>query len=667
MKKLLLGLLLVSNAIFSQEYKLGRVTVEELSQKRHTTDTSAVAAILFKTGNTEFQYTYGKGFNIVTEVSTKIKIYKKEGLEKANQVLRYYSYGGTNEVLSVSDAATYNLVAGKVVKSKLKGEGIFDENINKYWKRKKLNFSDVKEGTIIEFKYRLTSPLISEFRDWDFQSDIPVEYSEYVTQIPEYFQYNEHFKGGQSPKIERDNRETNFTGTYQEMVNQIGGVKSERGTYNIKCKLNISTFKSSNIPALRDESFVRNIDNYTSSIVFELSSVQMPNHPFENYATSWEDVVLKIYENPSFGNELNKTGYFESDINKILVGVTERNQKIAAIFNFVKSNVKWNQYFGYGCDEGVKSAYKNKTGNIAEINLMLTAMLRYAGLEANPVLVSTIDNGIAVFPSRAAFNYVIAAVEIENDLILLDATSPFAMPNILPDRALNWYGRIIRKYGSSAQVDLSPKMMSKDITNLMATINIDGTIDGDIRIQKSDYIGFHYRSKYNSLSTDEYLEKLEKKLNNSKIDNFKLDNKLELEKPIVEMFHFMNNNSVERINEKLYFNPLLFFSLEENYFKLEARDYPIEFVCPNQDKYIFNIVIPEGYQVETMPKPMNLVFGDSELNFKFNMSQNENKLTIISSLDINASVISPERYQELKAFFNEVVKKQTEKIVLKKA
>jgi hypothetical protein len=64
-------------------------------------------------------------------------------------------------------------------------------------------------------------------------------------------------------------------------------------------------------------------------------------------------------------------------------------------------------------------AYKDKTGNVAEINLMLTAMLRYAGLNANPVLVSTRSNGIAMFPNRTAFNYVIAAVENGGNYTLL--------------------------------------------------------------------------------------------------------------------------------------------------------------------------------------------------------------------------------------------------------
>jgi hypothetical protein len=65
---------------------------------------------------------------------------------------------------------------------------------------------------------------------------------------------------------------------------------------------------------------------------------------------------------------------------------------------------------------------------VAEINLMLTAMLRYAGLDANPVLTSTRDNGIAVFPTRTAYNYVIASVKIADKQYLLDATSKYTLP-----------------------------------------------------------------------------------------------------------------------------------------------------------------------------------------------------------------------------------------------
>lgn len=92
-----------------------------------------------------------------------------------------------------------------------------------------------------------------------------------------------------------------------------------------------------------------------------------------------------------------------------------------------------------------QKAYTDKTGNVAEINLMLTSMLRYAGLEANPVLISTRSNGIAYYPTIAAFNYVVSAVDISGELVLLDATEKYSNINVLPFRDLNWIGRLVKK------------------------------------------------------------------------------------------------------------------------------------------------------------------------------------------------------------------------------
>ena len=100
------------------------------------------------------------------------------------------------------------------------------------------------------------------------------------------------------------------------------------------------------------------------------------------YSTDWNSVVKTIYEYDDFGPELNKTGYFEDDLKKLLEGKNTPEEKILVILNHVKSNVKWNDYFGYDCDNGVRKAYKEKTGNIADINLMLNrnvALCRFNG------------------------------------------------------------------------------------------------------------------------------------------------------------------------------------------------------------------------------------------------------------------------------------------------
>jgi hypothetical protein len=234
------------------------------------------------------------------------------------------------------------------------------------------------------------------------------------------------------------------------------------------------------IPALNDESFVNNIDNYRASIQHELSGKQMPNSMFKSYANTWEDVAKKIYESEDFGDQLSKTNYFEKDLDEVIKSTTTNEEKIAAIFNFVKNRMNWNDYRGYNCEQGVKKAYETKTGNVADINLMLVSMLKYAGLDANPVLISTRDNGIALFPSRNSFNYVIASVNLEGKNIMLDATSKSTAVNVVPIRVLNWFGRIIKKDGSSEMLDLMPQDISKDAVIMIATIQADGKLSGQI-------------------------------------------------------------------------------------------------------------------------------------------------------------------------------------------
>lgn len=129
-------LLLITN-VTAQEFKLGKVSIAELEQKVHPKDSSAAAAILYKKGKTRMEYDENYGFVIITEVETRIKIYKKEGYEWANQNVWYYNESNFKEKVSFSDAVTYNLVDGNIEKTKLKSDGVFDEVVSKFKGRKK--------------------------------------------------------------------------------------------------------------------------------------------------------------------------------------------------------------------------------------------------------------------------------------------------------------------------------------------------------------------------------------------------------------------------------------------------------------------------------------------------------------------------------------------------
>ena len=648
----------------AQEFKLGKVSIAELQEKEHPKDPSATAAILFKKGEVKFEFSQNDGFQMFTEVETRIKIYKKEGYDWANQNIRYYLVGNSKELISVSDAVTYNLVNGKIEKTKLKSEGEFDENINKYWGQKKITMPNVKEGSVIEFHYTIKTNSIGSLREWYFQSSIPVNHSEFTTYIPEYFVYNTNKKGFIFPKTTTKSYSKSISLTSKEREGLLVKTNFQQG--ELTYLENQTNYLAENLPAMKDEAYVNNIRNYTASISHELSMTKFDNRPTKIFSLDWESVTKTIYEVEDFGLELNKSGYFEEDLKKIISGDKTRGETIGAIFNYVKSNIKWNEHYSFFCNDGVKTAYKNKTGNVAEINLMLTAMLRYAGFDANPVIISTRSNGIALFPSLNAFNYVISAIETPEGLLLMDATEIFSTPNVLPLRDLNWFGRLIRKDGTSSQISLTPTMLSKETSTMNIVLNTDGTIDGKIRRQYTNHEALKFRKNNVDTKQESYLEKLENDNNGIEIGEYVRANELDLSKPVMETYSFKSNKDVEIINDKIYLSPMLFLADKENPFKQEKREYPVDFGYPFESKIYVNIDIPQGYKVEFLPKASNLLTGDDIGAFSYVIENTDNKIKIIVTATMNMAIVPADFYDVLKEFYQGMITKENEKIILTK-
>lgn len=191
-KKLLLLLLLpYFSTNYGQKHDIGKVTKEELLEKSHQDDTSAVATFKFKKAKTTFSYSENNGFVSSTEFFIKIKIYKKEGTSWGNFDIPYYiGYENLNkEQIEILSAYTYNLENNQIVKEKVESQSKFKKVINEYWAKKTIAFPNVKEGSIIELRYKFKSENLSILPEFQFQYDIPVDYAEYQSIIPEFFIY----------------------------------------------------------------------------------------------------------------------------------------------------------------------------------------------------------------------------------------------------------------------------------------------------------------------------------------------------------------------------------------------------------------------------------------------------------------------------------------------
>ncbi|MDT0651932.1 DUF3857 domain-containing protein, partial [Autumnicola edwardsiae] len=356
---------------------------------------------------------------------------------------------------------------------------IFDEEVNKYRLKTKITMPAVTEGSVIEYSYTIRSPFLTSIDDTKLQYTIPVKRMEVQVKIPEFFGFKLHsnLKSGLIFNIDKSGE--SFRYAYQQSHRNNNGwtTSSDYSTNSIDYMLNVYTIEEDDIPALKEEPFVDYLENYAAYLKWELMYTKFPNSTIENFTETWESVTKTIYEG-SLGKELKQDRYFRKDIDQLLEGVSNPATKVAMIYNYVKKKVRWNDFVGYYTDNGLKSAYQDGAGNCADINLMLTSMLQYAGLTANPVLVSTPDNGIPVFPTRTGFNYLIASVELPEQTLLLDATDPFASVGELPKRARNFQGRLIREEGTSAWVDLIPTTLSEFKSYMYISLDEDLKING---------------------------------------------------------------------------------------------------------------------------------------------------------------------------------------------
>ncbi|WP_271393675.1 transglutaminase domain-containing protein [Aequorivita sinensis] len=657
------------NISVAQDYRFGKVSKEELLQKEHPTDPSANAAVLYREVKTEFQYNQDSGWYMVTDYFERVKIYNKEGFDWANAEINLYKGEGEDKLQGLRGNTYYLDENGKVQDEKLRKDGIFEEETSKYLTQTKITMPAVREGAVIEYKYTINSPFIFNIDEFRFQETIPIEKVNMVFKTPEYFIYKTHQRGWVPYKVDKVTRERSITfrQTTRDLRPLSGSGIPETTTREVKFKEDTYSVDIDNVPALKEEAFVGNLNNYTTALQFEMSYIDFPGSPLKTYATNWEDVSKSIYRVDLFGAELERKNYFEKDLNNILQGVSSSEEKIGRIFSFVLNKMTWNGYNGYYTNEGVRDAYKKGSGNAADINLMLVAMLRHANLEANPVLVSTKSHGIPLFPTRNGFNYVIAGVQLPQGILLLDATNKDAEIGVLKSSIQNWKGRVVKKDGTSSWVSLSSIIPAVKSTMIAAEITPDLMLTGKNQSRFTGNYAFKYRSDFKSLNEDAQRKKIEKDLTPAELANLEFENLASPGAPVSLKYDFEAMDLVEDVAGKLYFSPMVFLATEETPFKTETRLYPIDFGYPIKDRYIVTISLPEGYNVESLPENVVYNLGENQGTYRYLISQAGNKLQLSVEFAINQSYIAAEDYGNLKKFFELLIAKENEKVVLSKA
>ena len=664
--KILLTILciVISCHTFAQKdpIKFGDIPMEDMKMDRYGPDSSASAVVLTDYGQSMLKYDKNIGFVIHFERNLRIKVLTKEGLEWATVAIPLHHNGSTDEKITMLKASTFNLENGKIVETRLKNDGMFKEEVNENQINTKFTLPNVRQGSVIDIAYRVTSEFVFNFQDWDFQRTIPTRWSEYRTIVPEYFHYEKYLQG--YVKLDITDSDTQVgTITFAHIDRGSG---SRAGSDQVTFTENKNRWVAKDVPAFKPEPYMTTYKDYISRLNFELSFYKFPNEPAKNFMGSWQDINKTYVEDSHFGSEIIGNGFLRKMVEDITAGKTTPEAKIAAINNYVRQNVEWNGVSVKLTGKSLKTIIEQKKGTSAEINLLLASMLEKAGLEVNGVLLSTRDHGFVreASPVSTQFNYVVCMVRLGEKYMLLDATDPFLPTGVLPERCLNGRGFVVSKTGHS-WVKLTPTTRSRNVYNGEFTIGDDGELSGKLKLDRSGYFASASRKSYVSKGEEEYKKEFTSNRSWS-LEKSEFINPKDISENFKELHEVKISDHIAGGTDIIYLNPFLAMQEKENPFKSPTREYPVDFGSPLEKLYMCRFTIPDGFDVDEMPKALILKLGENSGKYTYNITRSGNTLNLLSQLTINNSLFTQTEYADLREFYNVIVAKQAEQIVLKK-
>ncbi len=641
---LLLALMTCTLTVSAQKspMKYGDIPIEDLNMTVYDKDSSAAAVVLFD---------YGKAYVSINNINAtlnyerhvRIKILKKDGLGNADVGILLYHSGAAEEKVSNLKATTYNLENGKVVETKMDKSGIFKEKFNRNYNLQKFTFPNVKEGSIIEYTYTVLSEFLANFPNWQFQRNIPVRHSEYWAHIPEFFVMEKYMQG------------------YLLVTNYEIKDRTQSG-YNEKAH----HWLVKDAPAFKKEPYMTSEEDYVSKINFALAYINFPGSPSREIMGSWEKLKTELLESESFGKIISGSGFLKKTVEEVTAGKIEPLQKIEAIHSYIKQTLEWDGTRDLYADN-LKKVFEVKKGTAADINLALASMLTKAGLEVDMVLLSTRSHGFIrkQYPMEDQLDYVVCVVRLEGKPVFLDATEKYIPVGVLPERCLNGEGLIVssRNFGWIA-LDTKTKSRTAYSTDLI--LNAAGELSGKLNISFDGYDALETRDEYFTDGEESYLKDFRDEQSKWQIEKSAFENMKDINKAAKEIHELQINEHTSLAGDVIYLNPFVIAQLEKNPFTSETREYPVDYGSLQETIYSCRITLPDGFTVDEIPQSKIFMLPGNAAKYLYNVALTGNVISITSSFQINRTLFAQTDYPNLREFYNQVVAKEAEQIVLKK-
>ncbi len=657
----LLPLLLLSAFLGAQDFddvRFGKVSAEELAALPPAGDSTAGAYVLYDRLDLKFVWLQDKGPARTEYFHTRTKLLKASSFDLADLEISYdRSYQklhGLHAVIHLPTGESVKLSRRDFIREQDKDQG---ETI-------KFTYPQVTAGAIIEFEYTLTTESILIPSSFAFQRKIPVRWAEYSASIPIYYNYVSLGTNG------------------QYAVNEVGQSRRAWGPSfrNAPADNNDHVAHTEIRWAMRDvESFrvqpyTNNLHDYLPRVRLQLQEVAYPGEIVQPIFSNWKQLAEELLDRDDFGDPFLNRGthdkMWDEARKEILAGTTDK-ERIDAAYYYVCRRLRSNSEVSFLGTESPDKLLAEGMGNSADLNLSLLAMLREAGIEAYPLLVSLRDGGspIEFYPILTQFDHLMVYTEVDGKPYLLDANGPSRPPGLPRVASLNHRGWLVDA-DQPRWVDVEVPQARQVV---MATIRLDeaGGAEVDLQSRLTSYYAFSGRGQLQRQESpddtpiaSEVLSAFpEARLLTHEVGGGDDDASAPLSVNLS-----MQVPAAMASDDFLYLQPVLIPMLNKELDDVETRLYPVDFPYPWQLDYVANVVIPEGYTVEELPESIRMQSEDGGMSATYSVTDNGSGLiSLVFRVSLDRTVYQAADYPMLRHMYRRIIDLQEANIVFTRA
>ncbi len=419
------------------------------------------------------------------------------------------------------------------------------------------------------------------------------------------------------------------------------------------------------MPAFKDEPFINSNENYLTKREFELLEIRIGTYT-KIFSGTWEDVNWEVFNNPNFRFSNSTSAQLNEIAKKIRESGGSKETMIKEAFETAKT-IKWNEVKSlYTSNPALSYLLKMKVGNSADINSFLYQLLKKLEIDVSPVAISSRDNGLIskFLPSLHKLNYFVVQANTGEKSFILDATEKLMPFYLLPLRSINGEGRIIDPLNGK-WVDLKTDRKDSEMVTYDLKLDEDFSLNGSLTSVKLDYSAFEFRKRFSGFnSQDEFLENFESAKPGLTINSYEVLNLDSIYDPVIEKYDITAKNLVSQLGDEMHVIPLIYNQLKENPFKPDTRKYPVDFGYCKELTIISHIRVPDGFAIKSLPASVKTELSNGGASFSYEVAAGEKDIRITSRFFINKPVFLMNEYGNLKRFYDTMIKKHSEPVIL---